>query len=971
MKRRIGARYGVRHTALGAGALLALVLVASDLEGGQAPAAPAPDPNHKVLVRLLGKGAVVAEKLRKDLVGRPAGTKVVEDLDGDGDPDVVTFIDPDKRHSASRRPMLVRVIDDDDDMPADGTPDNDSDCYVADWKADGAIDRVVDYWDLDGDGDADRMDLISRTGLWFGRRIGLTVVEDIGDDDRMWYTHDYEYSQRVTQWLTDFNGDECFTMFYYDMAAGRFVPAFEAPFAHYDTDGDGLAEVTVRLVTDRRRAAPKGGYAARQARYSYDVDNDSHWLNRRDYDFSFNLRRGGVLTKGLDQQDRLRDGSVTGAHPGWRNIRDVIEAIPWQYNFFCWDEIDNNVATFDRLERTHERWEGVGGYGGSVSYGNFSEGNKRWERDGDYSGKMELYYSPVDRRIHLRGAEQGVLNADYDFDNRIDSKITYTDMDKDGFFDTWAYDADADGKPERTYRADPRAAPMHHRDPELTRVYRTAVAEALDQNQRIIEAMKRALGNQARSEVEDWFINRRPQGFCNPEKLLWSDEATRYYQDLIREELFTRLLAAIGSGRAKLDRARLETAYSRGDLAKAAKQITVGLVEPPAEPWLTVDGVTFQKRIRVRLTNPIEQDRPSAPIVIPTQEIRRTAPDFNAACFAVAETRRRIVIRQHPSQADDLDGDRRADEIAFCLRRLAPKASEECFIYYSPEGTWRGAYRKQAHARDGIGQSIGWESEMIAFRSYFGKVGFFGKKVECLRLDNLGSYHDDANWGMDCLHVGSAPGLGGLSLWAGDRAVRACNEEKQPARCRITQRVVADGPVRATVHLGISGLKVGDADVALSVTASTYAGQCYSEHRVRLMPASAGRNAVPLLSAGIVRLPKARPLFDPKSGFLCVWGRQDDPRIGDIGLALLVSPSEIVDRKTLADSDEIRLRLPKSGRTRIAVAADWIKSRGDQRRLVAHSGPEWSKHVRRLAERIHHPVRYEILGTESRPNSGE
>ncbi|MFC1806486.1 DUF4861 family protein, partial [Planctomycetota bacterium] len=283
----------------------------------------------------------------------------------------------------------------------------------------------------------------------------------------------------------------------------------------------------------------------------------------------------------------------------------------------------------------------------------------------------------------------------------------------------------------------------------------------------------------------------------------------------------------------------------------------------------------------------------------------------------------------------------------------------------------RGAYRKQAHARDGIGQSIGWESGMIAFRSYLGKVGFFGKKVECLRLDTLGSYHDDADWGMDCLHVGSAPGLGGLSLWAGDRVVRAYNEEKQPARCRITQRIVADGPVRATVHVGISGLKVGDADVALSVTASAYADQCYSEHRIRVSSASAGGKDFPLLSAGVVRLRKAKPVFDPKSGLLCVWGRQDDPRIGDIGLALLVNPSEIVDWRTLADSDEIRLRLPKSGRTRIAVAADWIKARGDQRRLVAHSGPEWSKHVRRLAERIHHPVKYEILGLESRRNGNE
>jgi hypothetical protein len=129
----------------------------------------------------------------------------------------------------------------------------------------------------------------------------------------------------------------------------------------------------------------------------------------------------------------------------------VAEGGDWKSCRLCWDEIDNNVNPADRIEKHHERWEGVGGYP-------MNEGNKRWETDKDYSGKIKLYYWKADGRLHLYGAESGTIEVDYDHDTKIDAKITYEDRDGDGYFDHWNWDGDADGVAE--YTAAPLTAGM-------------------------------------------------------------------------------------------------------------------------------------------------------------------------------------------------------------------------------------------------------------------------------------------------------------------------------------------------------------------------------------------------------------------------------------------------------------------------------------------------------------------------------
>ena len=63
-----------------------------------------------------------------------------------------------------------------------------------------------------------------------GRAYCAAWARDYGDDNRLWYDINYEYNQRTTQWLTDFNGDEMFVYaFFYSYEENIFYPKFENP----------------------------------------------------------------------------------------------------------------------------------------------------------------------------------------------------------------------------------------------------------------------------------------------------------------------------------------------------------------------------------------------------------------------------------------------------------------------------------------------------------------------------------------------------------------------------------------------------------------------------------------------------------------------------------------------------------------------------------------------------------------------
>jgi len=499
---------------------------------------------------ILMDSAVVAR-----LLNDPDRRPILIDSDGDGKADTKYFINTDERHSDTRQPLLVKVVDEDGDMGADGVTDLDSDIYIADWYADGSIDRIVDYCDLDGDNDVDEQylyqwteneHLINRLPKQIpGPAYLVAWAKDYGDDNRLWYHTNYEYGQRVTQWKTDFNGDEMFVyLFFYDHEEGKLVPIWENAFSFYDLDGDTYSEEVVRFSGS--------GISTNDLRYSMDIDNDSVGKNCHDFDFSLSCI-GPATFDVADSRSVTIRGVKTEPIIQWEKMRQVSKAKQWQQIHLTWDENDCNV---DPLEgRMHnERWEGVISHGndyirqiGGPSCGPY---NKRNEVDTDASGGMQFYISPIDRKMHLFGAERGWLEVDYNYDNISDMRIDMLDNDGDGYFDTWMIDANADSSYERTVTVEndeQTVLPFNYE--ELNAEYVNLLDMAITNNETLLISLKRLLKSRDNSftenDIERYFKTELAGygvEFELGKKMLLSRESKRYYFDIIRECYWNQLI---------------------------------------------------------------------------------------------------------------------------------------------------------------------------------------------------------------------------------------------------------------------------------------------------------------------------------------------------------------------------------------------------------------------------------------------
>ncbi len=540
--------------------------------------------NNEIFLKMAGDEVVMDRSVGvKFLEGRP-DRKFAVDSNHDGRIDVIYLIDNDDKHQGKRAPLLVKIVDEDGDMDLTGEGDLDSDLYVADWYGDGTIDRVVDYRDLDRDNDVDEQYLyqwIEENYSYFsprtyeGKAYCLAYARDIGDDNRLWYHTNYEYDQRLTEWRSDFNGDEMFVYpFYFDFEAGTLTPACEIVFSFYDLDGDSLSEEAVRFEGVK--------LIAENLRYSMDLDNDTRAGNRHDYDFSISSLGPIALPESSCTRFEIR-GIMTEPIFNWSEMPRFAKVQKWGKTLLTWDENDSNIDPTPGRQH-NERWEGVLNHESELmpQVGGPSCGpdNKRNEIDSDRSGEFRFYYSPVDRRLHLLGAETGWIKVDYDYDGRVDLVIRTEDTDLNGFFDTWKYDRDGDNEFEYTYLTPCDTATVYPFDYKtLHQAYLPMLSKAADDNRLLIGIMKSVLAKVSHEDIADPvenYFNTELIGYGKDfhlgETIRNSPEGQRYYDDLIRIRYWENLrgTAAVG-GRTGF--AGIAKAYESGRFDEAAAML--------------------------------------------------------------------------------------------------------------------------------------------------------------------------------------------------------------------------------------------------------------------------------------------------------------------------------------------------------------------------------------------------------------
>ncbi|MBN1395094.1 MAG: hypothetical protein JW959_08730 [Pirellulales bacterium] len=514
---------------------------------------------------------------------------------------------------------VVWIIDDDGDMrPTDADGDKDSDCYVVDDDGDGKADQMVDYIDNDGDGRADEMDM-----RYFadGQMRMAWFSTDLDRDGRMWNASLYRYV--YTPYSDDdpnhpdpydASGNAEIIVNKFDPEQKRWWPASECPFAWYDTDGDGTTEMMIRAA-----AVPWAPYPPREIdggnthcntrpfeprfrevslgaiRYCVDLTGSSSSRRRVHYDLSLNMTgRTPYRFEGMERTNPLRRPPKTIVcvpHEALPELADKYHALQTGLSWFEYpdDAISIGCPPHEDKDRHPDGvcWAWDRRYmhdtGGPTQYWNI-----RREFNPVPSDRRELYYSLVDRRIHLKGAREGWIRVGHlGGGGEQWGEIRFFDTDEDGFFDRWETYRHGHPRSARisTVR-DQRVRPLPRDWKKLQKLFsEELLPEALRANEKLIATMRAA---DADHHPPEYLEKALRQASFDTEKL--------YVLEIIREsrylalrkklaERHCRMMAAAPRDDAKSDRddaksvaawklaemlARLDAAYGEGRYRRAA-----------------------------------------------------------------------------------------------------------------------------------------------------------------------------------------------------------------------------------------------------------------------------------------------------------------------------------------------------------------------------------------------------------------
>lgn len=234
-------------------------------------------------------------------------------------------------------------------------------------------------------------------------------------------------------------------------------------------------------------------------------------------------------------------------------------------------------------------------------------------------------------------------------------------------------------------------------------------------------------------------------------------------------------------------------------------------------------------------------------------------------------------------QFNDIDNDKKADELSFQFSLKAGESQELTYQLVSkdeyPDFESRvNVYLGHSPDRDGNFQSVmsndrprdhvaqsspylyqyegpGWESELVAFRSYFDSRNgkdIFGKTKPKLFVDSIGlgqNYHELQDWGMDVLKVGSSLGAGALAIMKNDSIYRLGETEQ------ASFRIISNGPLKSRFKLTYSGWHVAGANYELEETITIRAGKRWYQSEIKLKGGT-GRDTLVTGIVNLIKVPK-------------------------------------------------------------------------------------------------------------------
>jgi len=293
-----------------------------------------------------------------------------------------------------------------------------------------------------------------------------------------------------------------------------------------------------------------------------------------------------------------------------------------------------------------------------------------------------------------------------------------------------------------------------------------------------------------------------------------------------------------------------------------------------------------EKKIEVIVENLWNAEKVDEPVVI---DLSSLGAGFTVKSATVFDGTNEI-----PSQLDDMNGDTRADELAFVINLPASgkktlnvtlsslksdktypaRVYAEMLFRTSKKNKYAKGYAIYA---DGASDTYNvqhhhgaaFESELVAYRIYFNEkqtTDLYGKFHKGLELEESQFYPTDEQlkrgFGDDVIKVNSSCGAGTLRGWDGTQSTLI-----KPVAVR-GQRILASGPVRTIVDAEVKGWQYQNKELNMINRYTLYAGHRDAQVDV-LFDAPLDKE---VFCTGVQNITGHADMFSDHNGLVASWG---------------------------------------------------------------------------------------------------
>ena len=293
-----------------------------------------------------------------------------------------------------------------------------------------------------------------------------------------------------------------------------------------------------------------------------------------------------------------------------------------------------------------------------------------------------------------------------------------------------------------------------------------------------------------------------------------------------------------------------------------------------------------EKKIEVIVENPWNAEKVDEPVVI---DLSSLGAGFTVKSATVFDGTNEI-----PSQLDDMNGDTRADELAFVINLPASgkktlnvtlsslksdktypaRVYAEMLFRTSKKNKYAKGY---AICADGASDTYNvqhhhgaaFESELVAYRIYFNEkqtTDLYGKFHKGLELEESQFYPTGEQlkrgFGDDVIKVNSSCGAGTLRGWDGTQSTLI-----KPVAVR-GQRILASGPVRTIVDAEVKGWQYQNKELNMINRYTLYAGHRDAQVDV-LFDAPLDKE---VFCTGVQNITGHADMFSDHNGLVASWG---------------------------------------------------------------------------------------------------